>query len=189
MTAGYAIVGVDLFQQGEFLANGKPVTANAKVPNPREFAGYTYGYNHPLFSKRVHDVLNVISFCKNWQEDKPDRVELVALDGTAPIAAAALALAEGAVSSAAIDTNGFRFTQLKSIYDVNFVPSVAKFGDLPGLLSLAAPTRLWLAGEGSTPPAQVAATYRAADAEKTVASFAGPADQKVTAALDWLIKQ
>jgi hypothetical protein len=189
MSSGYAVAGADLFQQGEFLADGKPVTSNRKVANPREFAGYTYGYNHPIFSQRVHDLLTVISFCKNWQEDKPERVELIALDGTAPVAAAAIAVSDGAIASAAIDTGGFRFTQLKSIYDANFVPSITKFGDLPGLLSLAAPTRLWLAGEGSTAPGVVAAAYRAAGAEKNVTSFSGPSDQKVAAAIEWLIKQ
>src|SRR5205085_7895336 len=107
----------------------------------------------------------------------------------APIAAAALAQANGAVDAAAIDTSGFRFTQLKSIYDVSFVPSVTKFGDVPGLLSLAAPTRLWLAGEGSTAPAPVAATYRASGSENNVTSYSGPADQKTAAALDWLVNQ
>jgi hypothetical protein len=43
---------------------------------------------------------------------------------------------------AAIDTSGFRFAQLTDVYDAGFLPGAAKYGDLPGLLALAAPARL-----------------------------------------------
>ena len=69
-------------------------------------------------------------------------MELVALDGTAPIAAVgAVAVRGGAVNAAAIDTRGFRFGKLTDYLDANFLPGGAKYGDLPGFLSLAAPTQ------------------------------------------------
>ena len=45
LDAGVAVVGVDLLLQGEFLPQGEPAEKNRPVKNPREFAGYTYGYN------------------------------------------------------------------------------------------------------------------------------------------------
>src|SRR5262249_20084128 len=106
LDAGVLLVGVDLFEQGEFLANGERAEKNRTVKNTRQFAGYTYGYNYPLLAQRAHDVLSVVSFVKN-HERAPKSVELVALDETAPIAAAALAMSGGAVQRAAIATRGF----------------------------------------------------------------------------------
>ncbi len=116
---------------------------------------------------------------------KSDVVGLLALRGTAPWAAAALAQAPGAVDRAAIDTAGFRFANIRSLWDVNLLPGVVKYGDLPGLLSLAAPSRLWLAGEGSEVPAIIAASYRAAGEGSATAAVVPLADQ-LAAAVDWL---
>jgi len=58
--AGAAVLGADLLFQG-----GKPVKQTRVVANPREFAGYTFGYNHSLFTQRVHDLLTVIRFTRD----------------------------------------------------------------------------------------------------------------------------
>ena len=135
--------------QGEFLADGKPLTsARHAENNQEEFVCYSLGYNDSIAMQRAHDVLTLIAFARSAQPS-PSQVCLLATDGAGPWAAAALAQAPGSVERAALDTAGFRFTGLKSTFDVNFVPGVAKYGDLPGLLSLAAPTDLWLAGEGA----------------------------------------
>ena len=68
---------------------------------------------------------------------------------------------------------------------MNLLPGVVKYGDLPGLLSLAAPSRLWLAGEGSEVPAIVAASYRAAGEGSATAAVVPLADQ-LAAAVAWL---
>ena len=57
---GSTVVGVDLLFQGESHGSESPSNQNQVVNNPREFADYTYGYNHPLFVKRVHDLLTSI---------------------------------------------------------------------------------------------------------------------------------
>ena len=36
------------------------------VENPREFAGYTFGYNRPLVSNRVRDILTVIGAIRKY---------------------------------------------------------------------------------------------------------------------------
>ncbi|HMC11838.1 MAG TPA: acetylxylan esterase, partial [Pirellulaceae bacterium] len=176
----------DLLFQGEFLAEGEPAK-NRSVKNPREFAGYTYGYNYSLLAERARDVLTMISFVKN-NDHKPKSVELVALDGTAPIAAAALARCEGAVDRAALDTRGFRFGKLTDYLDASFLPGGAKYGDIPGLLSLAAPTKLWLAGETAESAAVVKKAYSASGAADAIAFDSSKPDEAKRGAIAWILK-
>jgi dienelactone hydrolase len=137
LAAGYAVAAADLLYQGEFLADGQPLAAQRKVANPREYAGYTLGYNHPLFSQRVHDVLSLVSFVRN-HEDKPAKVHLLGTRGVpGAYAAAAAVQAAAAVDRVAVDTAGFRFADVNDILDVNFLPGAIKYGDVPGLLELA----------------------------------------------------
>jgi len=187
LDAGCAVVGVDLLFQGEFLPQGEPAEKNRTVKNTRQFAGFTYGYNYALLAQRAHDVLTVISFVKQ-HEPAPKSIELVALDGTAPVAAAALARCEGAVNRAALDTRGFRFAKLTDYLDANFLPGGAKYGDLPGLLSLAAPAKLWLAGETAESIAPAKKAYAAAGADGAIAFDASKPDEARRAAIEWLIK-
>jgi hypothetical protein len=187
LAGGSAVLALDLLYQGEFLADGKLPTALRRVDNPREFAGYTWGYNHTLFAQRAHDLLTAISFCRTYG-DGPTQVQLLALGQCGAWAAAALAQSQGAVSRAAIDTAGFRFARLRSASDVNFMPGGAKYGDLPGMLALAAPAELWLAGEGAKAPEMIRATYESAGAGGKLKSYDGPQDGRTAAAIGWLAR-
>ena len=187
LAAGTSVVAPDLLFQGEFLADGQPLAAARRVDNPREFAGYTWGYNQTLCAQRASDLLTILSFVRNYQPHRPSKVYLLATTGAAPWAAAALAQAKGGFDRAAIDTAGFRFVGLKSAFDVNFLPGVVKYGDLPSLLALAAPTELWLAGEGADGPELVRTVYRAA-AAPAVTAFSGPAESRSAAAVEWLMR-
>ena len=187
LKGGSAVAGADLVYQGEFLAAGKPLSQARRVDNPREFAGYTLGYNPALFAQRVHDILSLIACFKKYGGQEP-RVDLAGSGAAGAWAAAARAQAQGAIARAAIDTRGFRFAKLRSIGDVDFLPGGAKYGDLPGMLALGSPGELWLAGEGSTAPALVSAAYAAAAAGGNVQSFAGPSDESMAAAVQWLTR-
>ena len=160
--AGVSVCGVDLLFQGESLADAAAATKNRKVGNNREFAGYTFGYNHTLFAQRVHDVLSVVGYIKHDAAHGAEQIDLVALDGTGPIAAVALAQCGGAVNKAAIDTHGFRFAGVSDYLDMSFLPGGAKYGDLPGILALAAPTKVSLAGESDQSAALTVGAYAAA---------------------------
>lgn len=160
LDAGNLVVGVDLLLQGEFNSGGDDMQKNHPVKNPREFAGFTYGYNRTLLAERAQDILTVISFIKH-HDQAPQSVELVALDKITPAAAVALAQCLGMVNRAALATHGFRFGKLTDYLDGEFLPGGAKYGDLPGILSLAAPTKLWLAGETPASAAIVKAAYSA----------------------------
>ena len=81
----------------------------------------------------------------------------------------------------------FRFGKLLDFQDVNFLPGGAKYGDLPGLLALGAPGKLWLAGEEKS--AGVKAFYELAGAEKNLTTFTGSAQDKRAAAVKWLIAE
>lgn len=154
VAAGNAVVGADLLFQG-----GEPVKETRVVANPREFAGYTHGYNHALFAQRVHDVLSLVTFLRNTKvgsHPNPKTVCLAAFGAqTGPIATAALSLLRGAVDRAAIDTHGFRFGSVLSYRDPMFIPGGSKYLDLPGFLKLAGPCALWLKGEGKEPEGNV----------------------------------
>jgi hypothetical protein len=173
LDAGFAVLGADLLHQGEFLADGKPLKEQPKVKNPREFAGFTYGYSPALFASRVHDLLTLIGFVVG-DEHGPREVTLVGVNGAGPLAAAARAQAGTSVTRAYVDTRGFRFAKLASYRDPDFLQGAVKYGDLPGILSLGTPASLWLAGEGGKGP-------------EGARLFAGSSEEALTAAVDALI--
>jgi len=182
---GATVVGADLFLQG-----GEPVRQTRVVANPREFAGYTFGYNHALFAQRTHDVLSIVSLLRNSKSGSPANPRTVAVAGwgsTGPIVVAARALAGPAIDRAAADTGGFRFGQVLDYRDPMFLPGGAMCLDLPGMMALGAPHPLWLAGEGQGPDI-AAAAYRSASKADELCVFTGEAGQKETAAIQWLLK-
>lgn len=185
LDAGFSVLGADLLYQGDFLVDGNPLREQPRVKNPRESAAFTQGYNPPLFARRVHDLLTLISFVVN-DEHAPRETILVGVNGAGPWVSAARARAGAAVATALVDTRGFRFAALRSIRDPEFLPGAIKYGDLPGLLTLSAPFPLWLAGEEGKIPDAVAEAYRDAGKADGVRSFAGPSDEalrKMIAAL------
>jgi dienelactone hydrolase len=184
---GVTVIGVDLLFQGEFLADGQTLTSSRKVKNPREAAAFTFGYNRTLFAQRVSDLLSVIQAARA-ESAGLKRLDLVGLNGAGPLVAAAKAQAGEAVARVAVDTAGFRFADVTNIYDVNFLPGAAKYGDLPGMLALSAPGHLWIAGEGKEVFGLVKEIYQLADADKhlTVAKSGGqPRSEEV---VEWLLK-
>ncbi len=151
IASGASAMGADLFMQGEFLFSGQTDTPARKVKNPRESAAYTHGYNHSLFAQRTHDVLSVLAFIRDHPDHRTTHVGIIALDATAPIAAAARALADGSVNTLAVDTKGFRFGKVNDIRDPYFQPAIARYGDLPGLIALGKGAQLIL-GENNQQP-------------------------------------
>ncbi len=147
LEAGYTVVGVDLLYQGEFLADGgklahQPMNnlypqKNHDTRAPWElFSGYTYGYNLPLFSSRVQDVLTAI---RAFQAEKnPSRLHLVGQGSeSGAIALAARLLAGDAVARTVAATEGFRFASVTEFDDPMFLPGAVKYGDVERLVQLA----------------------------------------------------
>ncbi|MBM81471.1 MAG: acetylxylan esterase [Planctomycetaceae bacterium] len=169
---GTSVLTADLLYQGDFLKDDQPLIQTPKVKEKREFAGYTFGYNETVFAHRVHDILSLISFVAN-DEHGTEKIHLVGTNGGGALVAAARAQAGKTVHTAVVDTEGFRFTSLKSFRDVRFLPGAVKYGDIPGLLSLSAPHALVLAGEKGDVPAIVSATYKASGKQGAVRSTKG----------------
>lgn len=132
---GATVLGLDMLYQGEFLADGQPMTKTPRVKNPREAAAYTFGYNPAVFVRRMQDVLTAVKFVRN-HERASKRVSLVALDSTAPIAAAARAQAGKALDRTALFLGDFRFGRVLDLQSPDFLPGGAKYGDVEGLLLL-----------------------------------------------------
>jgi len=184
LSAGIGVVGVDLFGQGELTKDGKPL-AKARQVNEK-YAGYTFGYNHPVFSQRVHDILSVVSLLK-YGQPAAEQIDVVGLGGAGAWVAAARAQAGEAIGRAVVDTAGFRFARVAALDDPDFLPGGAKYLDLPGILALSAPGPLWLAGEGAAAPPGVAAAYKAAGHPDRLTAFGGKGAEVEAAALEWLL--
>jgi hypothetical protein len=154
----------------------------------RAAAAYTFGYNSPLVIQRAHDTLAAVRHARTLAGPN-GRVTLVALDGSATAwAALARAHAGPLVDAAAFATDGFRFGAVTSLEDAAFLPGGTKYGDLPALLTLAAPQALWLAGETPESIAQLKDTYRAAAAANalTVSKASGP--RVALDAIAWIVR-
>jgi hypothetical protein len=185
LDGGASVTGVDLLDQGEFLADGKPLARQRWLENEEGFAGWTYCYNLPLFARRVHAILAIVEVARSQQNQS---VALVGFGPAAAWAAAAVVQANGSIARAALDTQGFRFSNIGDVYDAHFLPGAVKYGDLPGLLALAAPTPIWLAGEGETPPSGVDAAYQASKKPNHLV-LAQPTQQVAAEAVQWLLSQ
>ena len=185
--AGCLVVGADLlFQSGE-----NATLQNGVVENPREFAGYTYGYNHSLFARRVHDVLSLVSFLEHTKvgdHPAPKEINIAAWGSAGPIAAAARALSGNILKNAALDTGGFRFASLLDYKHPQFLPGGAKYLDLPGMLALAVPNATWLAGEAAL-PSVTQNVYQMEKAAAALTLFNGENARKEDAAAQWFLRK
>jgi hypothetical protein len=186
---GTALMAIDLFGQSDS-ADGKPMKKNRLNRSGQgpwaTYAGYTYGYNHSLFAQRVHDILTAVTYARHTLG--AEQVYVVGLGGAGHWVAAARAQAGAAIDRAVVDTAGFRFANLKTIDDADFLPGGAKYLDLPGILALSAPYPLWLAGEGEKAPPVVDAAYRAAGEPDRLTVFSGDRKEALAAAIKWLQK-
>jgi hypothetical protein len=157
LDAGCSIAAVDLFAQGEFNPSGQPPAAEQMWLQSdgksawSPFAGYTFGYNHPLFVRRVHDVLTMLAFARR-HELQPEQIHLVGIgDVAGPIVAAARSQAGDAVATTFVDVGDFQFGRITSLDDPMFVPGAVKYLDIDGLLSLSAEEEIVVATEERLP--------------------------------------
>ncbi|QDT09138.1 Acetyl xylan esterase (AXE1) [Planctomycetes bacterium K23_9] len=124
----------DLLGQGEFNASEDSVTHQRLIDDKRSYSAFTFGYNRTLVSQRVNDLFDVIGFA---HQTKGASVRLMASGGAVPWAAAAAAfLSDQQLSKTLFDTQDFRFGDVQTYRDANFVPGSVKYGDLPVLLEL-----------------------------------------------------
>ncbi len=168
---GFAVMAIDVFGTGEFTRTDQPLTTaplNGDDGNQRwrQYAGYTYGYNRPVFCKRVHDVLTAIAYVTTTPQWDVRGLHLLGADnGGALIALAAATQAPDAIDRIAIDiSETLRFEMTTALDNPWFVPGSVKYRDIDGLVALCAPTPVLLSDNGSVKRERVEPRFRAFDA-------------------------
>lgn len=193
LKSGMQVVGIDLLKQGESVADQKQSEKTPSRPRrdtPR-IAAFTFGYNPSLFAARVHDVLTAASYFAKDTADKD--CAIVGLNGAGHWAAAAKMIAGEAIDRVAIDTDAFRFVNAKGFDDPDFQPGASKYFDLPGVLALCAPGKIWVRDAESKPTRLddsevTTATYKAAGAADNIVRFSGLKEEAGAAAVKWLLE-
>jgi dienelactone hydrolase len=188
---GVAVVAADLFGQGESRVAGITIEGNPQTAYPGDVKtegerwrlepAYHYGYNDSLFARRVHDLLTLVAFASAARQKPANRVVLIGEAGAAHWTACALAAMEPwaaptpPVAAAVVVSGGFRFEKLPDVWHADFLPGAVKYGDLPGLLALAAPTPLWLDDPDADAVGRVAAFAKMAGGPPPAGPAADPA--------------
>ena len=131
-----SIILPDLLGQGEFNAAADVATVQRLVDDKRAYSAFTFGYNRTLVSERVNDLIDVIGYA----HQTPDAsVRLLSAGKSAAWAAAAATfVSEKQLRKTLLEDDGFRFAEVDSYDDANFVPGSVKYVDLPTLLKLCA---------------------------------------------------
>jgi hypothetical protein len=144
LSAGKGVVVLDLYGRGDKPLEKAPIKGygDGKQPWQKSLA-YDYGYNPTVFAKRVHDLMSVMSIPKQ----PGNKITLYGLHGGAAYAAVARALLGDVVDELIVDTEGFRFANIESLDDVNMLPGIVKYGDLPAILDLSDPKTTIIRGE------------------------------------------
>jgi hypothetical protein len=165
LDAGWQLVGCDLFLQANSEARPEESPGSQCAPNGGKVRkgkhaapGNIYAVHPPLFARRVHDILTVLAALKEDPVDGDKPIRLLAMPGTGPLAAAALAVDEDAAASARIDMDHFRFSEVQDVWAEDFLPGALKYGDVRGLLLQAGPCALEVRGMA---PADARALERA----------------------------
>lgn len=84
------------------------------------------------------DIISLVAYSRNLLPGS-QAIHVIGLQGTGPHVAAARAISGSTIDTAAIDTGGFRFSEIASWRDPSFLPEAVKYGDLLALLALGAP--------------------------------------------------
>jgi hypothetical protein len=135
LESGAAVMTVDPFGEGEFVAVKKATSAPAKKndPNP-PYAAYKDGYDRSVIANRVHDLLSAVALARGLNKD--GKVSLVAFGDAGISGLLAKAVVQGAVDRAAIDLDQFDFDSVKSESDPMLLPGALKYGGVNGFVPL-----------------------------------------------------
>lgn len=137
LAQGIAIACPTLYLEGATEQPKAGDNLKAKVGEFRQFSGYTFGYNPTLLAHRVQDALTLVCMMQNQAKYPVEQIQIHGSEGAGAIALVTGVLLKDIKVTA--DLDGFRFSNLKSPWDVNFVPGAVKYGDVESLLKLTPP--------------------------------------------------
>jgi len=137
LEAGMWVASADVLGTGEYVKDQQSVT---KQEVDSKYHGYTFGYNRPMLSHHVGDVLTAIAGL-SMNESTPT-LHLVGTGGAGVWTLLARASAGNMVERTLVDVGGFHFAGIESPDDPMFLPGAVKYGDVGGLAALAAPAGL-----------------------------------------------
>ena len=126
-----AILAIDVLGIGEW-------TPRMALPIKERIGVLTFGYNLPLVSQRVQDILSAVA-CARQHDAK---VRLAGFGEAGPWVLLAAGLCGDAVDRTAADASHFRFDNIQKMDDPMMLPGAVKFGGLGGFAALAAPHNL-----------------------------------------------
>ncbi|MCA8991214.1 MAG: acetylxylan esterase [Planctomycetaceae bacterium] len=143
---GCQVLSVDLFMTGEFLGAESEYQYKVDESDPC----YTFCYNRPLIAERVHDIVTIVRTYAAFNKLDDLGISELHIVGTGEagvwVALAAAELGDTKYTSLTADLQGFSFASIDNAQHPNLLPGAVKYGDVPGLLRLAAGHRVTLYG-------------------------------------------
>ena len=127
-----------------------------------------------------------MSFCRTYGDERP-QVDLVGFGVRGRLGGGGSRTGRIGHCSSGDRHRWISLCQTSIDHDLNLLPGGAKYGDLPGMLALAAPGELWLAGERAASAPLIVAVYQAAGEPSKLQFHDGPAEKSAEAAVRWLI--
>ncbi len=123
------------------------LVGNSLTEQHSQVAAYTFGYNRPVLAWRVSQVLFAIEYL--GERFPGSQITLQATQRDPSVVAALAFAAADSPRVVALDCQlqGFRFADVTSLADRNFLPGGARYGDLPGFLATRYNRRIQLGGE------------------------------------------
>lgn len=182
ISKGYTVLAPDLFLQGEHVVDGNRAKAAPTVKGARASAVYTYAYNDSLAVQRVHDIMTLVALVR--ADSRTRNVHLVAIEDAAPFGCLASSILGDSIGKRIIDTQGFRFVDIRSYANVDFVPGAVKYGDVDTMLALSAPQPLFIAGEDGQPSQLQKAAYSVTNSSDRLHSIKGGVSELISAAFE-----
>jgi dienelactone hydrolase len=143
LDAGLAVASADVFLTGEFVSAGQQ-PAYPKVSDT--YQGYTFGYNRPVISNRVRDILTVLNFLRAGDDGEAKPVHLVGTGAAGKWVLLASAVDQGQGASTLVDLGDSGFEGVKTTSHPDYLPGALKYGGIGGLAALVAPGDLTVAG-------------------------------------------
>ncbi len=137
LDAGTAVMGIDFTgpeaNEAITYSGDKKLAEDSWQRSPV----YLYGYNHPVFVRRVHDILDAVAMARTHPKWEVKSITLGGEPGSGHWAFAARLAAGEAVDKVDAEVGDFRWAKLNDVWDEDFVPGAVKYGDIETLMRIA----------------------------------------------------